>query len=71
MTIFYCFLLGKRICPGEALARDELFLFITTLLQNFQFELDPLSQPPCLDPMKAAVLRSHASKVILRERNTL
>ncbi|XP_018429724.1 PREDICTED: cytochrome P450 2F2-like [Nanorana parkeri] len=29
---------GKRICPGESLGRMELFLYFTSLLQNFNFK---------------------------------
>lgn len=28
---------GKRRCMGEMMARSNLFLFISTLLQNFKF----------------------------------
>ncbi|XP_063056858.1 cytochrome P450 2J4-like [Engraulis encrasicolus] len=35
---FIPFGIGKRACPGEQLARMELFLFFTSLMQRFSFQ---------------------------------
>ncbi|XP_015247773.1 PREDICTED: cytochrome P450 2K1-like [Cyprinodon variegatus] len=38
---FLPFSAGRRMCPGESLARMELFIFFITLLQHFRFSPAP------------------------------
>lgn len=42
---FYPFGAGRRVCPGEALAKVELFMFISWMLQQFTFVADE-GHPP-------------------------
>ncbi|XP_068938076.1 cytochrome P450 2D6 [Petaurus breviceps papuanus] len=43
---FIPFSAGRRVCLGEPLAKIELFIFFTTLLQDFNFVLPPGSSLP-------------------------
>nr|XP_012416431.1 PREDICTED: cytochrome P450 2A13-like [Odobenus rosmarus divergens] len=47
---FVPFSIGKRYCFGEGLARMELFLFLTTILQNFRFKSPQLPQDIDVSP---------------------
>uniref|UniRef100_A0A452VKZ1 Cytochrome P450 2A13 n=1 Tax=Ursus maritimus TaxID=29073 RepID=A0A452VKZ1_URSMA len=47
---FVPFSIGKRYCFGEGLARMELFLFLTNILQNFRFKSPQLPRDIDVSP---------------------
>ncbi|XP_025081723.1 cytochrome P450 2U1-like [Pomacea canaliculata] len=69
---FLPFGVGKRICPGENFARSRAFLYVTTLLQKFDFlkpfnhDLLPLTQDSWAE---GVVLELKPCYVALRSRS--
>jgi cytochrome P450 len=41
---------GRRVCLGEVLAKNRLFLFAAALLQKFSFEAEDPQNLPEVDP---------------------
>ncbi|XP_078697525.1 cytochrome P450 2U1-like [Branchiostoma floridae x Branchiostoma belcheri] len=54
---------GRRVCLGEQLARMELFLFFSTLLQSFTFRTPEGAPTPCLDGVFRLTLTPHPFKL--------
>uniref|UniRef100_F7BVA3 Cytochrome P450 n=1 Tax=Monodelphis domestica TaxID=13616 RepID=F7BVA3_MONDO len=52
---FIPFSSGKRICLGEGIARMELFLFLTTILQNFSLRSSMVPADIDLTPRESGV----------------
>ncbi|XP_078594429.1 cytochrome P450 2D6-like [Branchiostoma floridae x Branchiostoma japonicum] len=50
---------GRRGCLGDQLARMELFLFFTTLLQSFTFKAPEGAPPPNTDGVLGLMLKPH------------
>ncbi|KAB7501037.1 Cytochrome P450 2L1, partial [Armadillidium nasatum] len=64
------FSLGRRVCLGESLAKMELFVFMGSVLQNFEIS-EPEGQNVSLTPRPNINLFNYAPKfkVILKARN--
>ncbi|XP_019615834.1 PREDICTED: cytochrome P450 2U1-like [Branchiostoma belcheri] len=54
---------GRRVCLGEQLARMELFLFFSTLLQSFTFRTPEGAPPPTTDGVLGLTLTPHPFKL--------
>lgn len=66
-----CFLpfgAGPRVCVGESLARLELFLFLSSLLQRMSFRLPNGASPPDLQGRMGVVLQPVPYKVVVTPR---
>lgn len=66
-----CFLpfgAGPRVCVGESLARLELFLFLSSLLQRMSFRLPNGASPPDLQGRMGVVLQPLPYKVVVTPR---
>uniref|UniRef100_A0A673N3P5 Cytochrome P450 2B19-like n=1 Tax=Sinocyclocheilus rhinocerous TaxID=307959 RepID=A0A673N3P5_9TELE len=67
---FLPFSLGPRVCLGETLARTELFLYITSLLQQIQFSWPPEPQSIDMDGIMGIVRYPQNFNIICRSRDT-
>ncbi|XP_015687190.2 cytochrome P450 2C8-like [Protobothrops mucrosquamatus] len=60
---FIPFSLGHRACLGENLAKTEIFLFFTNLVQTFNFHLADGSKDIKLDPIWGGTLHPHSFEI--------
>ncbi|XP_066270886.1 cytochrome P450 2J4-like [Branchiostoma lanceolatum] len=56
---FMPFSAGRRVCVGEQLARMEIFLFFSALLQSFTFKTPEGAPPPNSDGVLGIELKPH------------
>ncbi|XP_050952975.1 cytochrome P450 2B4-like [Labeo rohita] len=67
---FLPFSLGPRVCLGESLAKTELFLFITSLLQRIHFSWPPGAKWPDMNGIVSVVRSPEAYDIICHSRGS-
>ncbi|KAL7863961.1 hypothetical protein AOLI_G00153810 [Acnodon oligacanthus] len=67
---FLPFSLGPRVCLGESLAKTELFIFFTSLLQRLKFSWPPGAPRPNMDGIVSLVHSPYPFDMICRSRGT-
>ena len=65
---FIAFGIGRRVCLGEAVAKMELFLFLTTLIKQFDFVLPDDEPQPSLEGTLGVTFSPQPYKVCMVER---
>ncbi|KAM6940207.1 cytochrome P450 2U1 [Xenentodon cancila] len=66
---FMPFGIGRRVCMGEQLAKMEMFLIITNLLQAFKFQLPEGTPPPSLQGRFGLTVAPHPFNLCVTARN--
>ncbi|KAK3791958.1 hypothetical protein RRG08_052668 [Elysia crispata] len=68
---FTAFGIGRRACPGESLAKTELFLFITSLIQRFELLPAAPGDLPSLAPVEGIVFSPQPFQIRFVDRRSL
>ena len=62
------FSIGKRICIGEQIAKDTIFMFLTAIMQRFGIDLDPNFSEPSLESPTPMFLTPPQFYVVTKDR---
>lgn len=68
---FMPFGIGRRTCLGESMAKMDLFLFVTSILQRFELQPEVPGELPSLKPVEGLVYTSQPYKLRFVDRRNL